>query len=369
MDVFYPIRRATTAPRPWFSGRLRLWLGIGLLAMTVLGGALLLQQRLIKVTVSVDGRERTVYTLQRDVTRFLSSRGYEAHAQDIIAVSAAQLQNGARIEIHPARPLLISVDGQQHQVWTQAESVGEALQEGGIKLGWRDQVWMEGKLVQANTVLPPRQWLPPAGNKPHMPWDGELQAVRITLRRASPLVVIDGEGVPATLLTTAPTIGEALSEAQVPIYLGDTVFPPLSARVQPGLRVVIRRSLPIAISVEGETYATRTQQSTVGDALAEQGVSLFGLDETEPALSTPLRPYATIRIVRVREEVQYEEEYLPYETIWVPDDNLPIDQRRVNQSGATGIKRLRYRVRFEDGKEVARELEDEWLAVTPETKV
>lgn len=368
MDVFYPDRSATIAPRPRLSRWLRSRLGVGLLLALVVAGVLFYQHRLITITIRVDGRERTVHTLQRDAFRFLARHGYQAHPHDVVS-APADLYEGARLEIQQARPLLLIVDGQQRLAWTQAETVAAALQDAGVQLGWHDQVWLQGEPAQADTALPPRQWLPPPAGKPHMPWDGELEAVKITLRRAVPLTVIDGKAMPATLHSTAATVGEALAAADVPIYLGDTVYPPLSARVQPGLRVVIRRSLPIAIAVEGETYATRTQQATVGDALAEQGVSLFGLDQVQPALTAPLRPYTTIRIVRIREEIEYEEEYLPYETIWVPADNLPIDQRRIEQPGATGIKRLRYRVRYEDGKEVERALEDDWLAVAPETKI
>ncbi len=93
------------------------------------------------------------------------------------------------------------------------------------------------------------------------------------------------------------------------------------------------------------------------------------MDQVEPPLDTPLRPHITINIQRIWEEIEYEEEILPFDTVWRPDDEVPIDQRLVKSTGREGVQRYRYRVRYEDGVEVSRTLEDDWVAVEPETKV
>jgi 3D (Asp-Asp-Asp) domain-containing protein len=107
----------------------------------------------------------------------------------------------------------------------------------------------------------------------------------------------------------------------------------------------------------------------VGDALREAGVVLAPLDQVTPSLDTPIHDAMSIRITRVEERVTYEEELLPFETVWEPDPELIIDARRVGQEGQPGVLRRRYRVRYEDGEEVARELEDEWIAQEPKRKV
>ncbi|NOZ50843.1 MAG: DUF348 domain-containing protein [Chloroflexi bacterium] len=367
MDVIYPADRSLTA-RLGALGRWRTWLGGGAVLILLVAGLLWYQQQMITVTVMVDGRSRSFHTLERDPGRLLARHGYQLRPHDRLSAPGT-LHDGARIILHPARPVRIMADGRTRQVWTQAKNVGDVLREAGLVWGWQDEVWLGELPATPATPLPPRQVAPPPAGRPALPWAGDERAVEMTVRRAVPISIIDGKGIPATLYTTAPTIGEALARADVPIYLGDTLFPALGARVQPGQRVVIRRSLPVEITVAGETYVTRTQQHTVGDALAEQGISVFGLDRVEPPLTTPLRPYTHVRIVRVQESIVYEDEYLPFEAVWVPDDALPIDQRRVKQAGATGIKRLRYRVRSEDGVEVSRTLEDDWLAVEPATKI
>ena len=102
--------------------------------------------------------------------------------------------------------------------------------------------------------------------------------------------MIDGNAIPATFYTTAATVGAALEEAETPIYLGDTVFPPLHDRVLPGQRIVIHRSLPVRVTVDGVTLSTRTRQQQVGDALAELGVFILGSDIVSPTLTTALQP-------------------------------------------------------------------------------
>jgi len=70
------------------------------------------------------------------------------------------------------------------------------------------------------------------------------------------------------------------------------------------MRVYIERSLPVSIGADGQTLRTRTQRSTVGEALAQEGVALVGQDYSLPAPDTPLSTDMAIRVVRVREEIK-----------------------------------------------------------------
>ncbi len=345
----------------------RSWL-IGLAALLLLAVGVWWYQQVLVVTVQVGERSRRFYTLTRDPQTLLLRYGYTLHPADILT-APTRLHDGARIVLQPARPVRIMADGRTRLLWTQAQEVGDILREAGLVWSQEDELRVDGMPATPDSTLPPRRRTEPPADPSAMPWASDEQIVSISVQRAVPIQVIDGDNLPATVVTTATTIGEALAAADVPIYLGDTVFPALSSRVRPGQRVVIRRSLPIRVTVAGRQFSTRSQGRTVGDALAALGVPVMGLDRVQPSLQTPLRPHTEITIVRVQERFVYEDEYLPFETIWVPDDSLPIDQRRVKQGGTAGIKRLRYRVRIEDGEEISRTLEDEWLVVEPQTKI
>jgi 3D (Asp-Asp-Asp) domain-containing protein len=172
-------------------------------------------------------------------------------------------------------------------------------------------------------------------------------------------------GLPYEINTTADTVGEALRQAEVILYLGDRVQPSLGSRVTSRMDVYIERSVPVTLEANGERSKTRTQAKTVGDALSDLGVVVAGLDRVEPPLDTALYDNIRIAVTRVREDVEVEEEIAPYDTVFVADPNLAIDTQEVLDPGANGITRSRYRVRYENEEEVGRALEDTWTAQEP----
>ncbi len=200
-------------------------------------------------------------------------------------------------------------------------------------------------------------------------WAGqEPQAVRLAIRRAVPLTVDDGS-VPYTIYTTAPTVGEALLREQVTLYLGDRVQPSLGSRVRPGQRVVIERSRPVLVTADRRTVHTRTRGKTVGDALLELGILTAGSDRVTPALTQPALDNLQIRVVRVIESTLVQGQPIPFESILVSDDQLEIDQQRLDQRGTNGEYRRRFAVVYEDGEETSRLLTDDWVAAEPITQV
>jgi resuscitation-promoting factor RpfB len=151
--------------------------------------------------------------------------------------------------------------------------------------------------------------------------------------------------------------------------LGDKVQPSLGSPVSTGLRVYIERSTPISLDVDGRLLKTRTRGKTVGDALTEIGVGVSGLDQVTPPLTAELYDHTAISIVRISEEIAIEEDIVPFETIFRGDPTIPIDTQQMTEPGAEGITRRRYRIRYEDGQEVARVLEDTWIAQEPAQRV
>jgi 3D (Asp-Asp-Asp) domain-containing protein len=114
---------------------------------------------------------------------------------------------------------------------------------------------------------------------------------------------------------------------------------------------------------------TRTLRETVGGVLAQEGVALMGQDYVRPALDQSLTPNALIEVVRVREVVEIEEEIIPFEAKWIPDPDMEIDNQEMRQQGTTGSIKTRTRVRYENGQEVSRVLEDEWLDREPVDRI
>ena len=330
------------------------------------------QATLLTVTVRVDGQVKQVHTHQRTVGALLDELGLALADEDELQPEpAAPLTSGLVIEVRRARPVWVEADGEAWQLRTQATTVAELLLQTGLVLDRHDELYLDGVQVTPETDLPPIIYEERSpGYRPGPVWTAVAPVpLRLVIRRAVPLVVHDGDMIPYTLYTTAPTIGEALRRVQFTLYLGDEVLPGLGARVTSGQHVYVHRSTPILITVDGRTIKTRTRKHTVGDALTEQGIAVAGLDRVTPAMEAAVQDNLEIRIVRVREAIEVEQESLPFETVWIPDDDLEIDHRRVDQQGTEGLIKRRFRVVYEDGQEVRRTLEDEWVAQEPENRV
>jgi uncharacterized protein YabE (DUF348 family) len=193
--------------------------------------------------------------------------------------------------------------------------------------------------------------------------------VHIRVERAVPVTVQEGNEQPLHFYTTASTVGEALHDAGVVLYLADAVRPALSDPVEPDVYISIDRSTPVKVQVDGRTLRTRTHRLTVGEVLSDLSVTLQGLDFALPDLETPLEADQMIQVVRVREEILAEQEPIPFETTWAPDPELELDVQQLGQEGQPGVYERRIRIRYENDQEVERKVEAEWVVRPPTPRI
>lgn len=323
------------------------------------------------VHVVVDGIPETVKTHRHTVGDLLLDLGMTIHANDRVTPAiATPIKQAMTISIQRARRVRIWADGRQWESASWGENGYAVLTEAGLALDKYDQVQIADRWQPVDAPLPPATstQLPQTYSRGYA-WDNWLsEPLQLRLQRSLPLTVKDG-GLPFTIRTTAQTVGEALRQAEITIYLGDLVQPALGALVSPGLRVQIQRSKPIQLRVDDRVLKTRTRAQTVGDALVEVGVGISGLDQVTPPLDTLLKDDSEIAITRIHEMIEVKEKIVPFETVFQPDPNLPIDTQQQTTPGAEGITRERYRVRYENGQEVKRTLEDTWVAQEPAQRI
>ena len=331
----------------------------------------------IPVTINVDGHTLEVRTHRRTVGDLLQEMGLTApgarpRPEDVVLPGPdAILSSGQLVIVQRARPVQLTIGGDTRRFYTRGQTLEEIFAGAGVYLSPYDEVEVDGRLatdIQAPLSFPAASPPPLVGRARYSWAERPAPALRIRVRRAIDVQVTDDSG-PYVLHTTAATVGEALLREGVVLYLGDQVRPGLGARIVPGLHVYITRSVPFSIRVDGREIRTRSRQRSVADALAELGIVVAAADLVEPALTDPLRPNLAISITRVREEVEVEQEAIPYEVVWKPDDDLAIDERRIDVAGQEGITRRRLRVTYHDGQPIQRVLEDEWTAQEPITQV
>ena len=197
-----------------------------------------------------------------------------------------------------------------------------------------------------------------------LPASGRADEGTLLFRRAFPLRVTDN-GAPVSFSSSAPTIGEALAENGIILSLADRISPPLETPLNGPMEVTLERARTLVITAGGVELSTLAAGPTVGEALAQAGFSLQGLDYSLPSPESTLPADGKIRIVRVREETPIRETFLPYTVKYIEDPETELDKQSIVTAGQQGIQAERERVRLEDGREVVRAVDAKWTVQDP----
>ncbi|MFD9355954.1 ubiquitin-like domain-containing protein [Streptomyces sp. NPDC060031] len=168
------------------------------------------------VRLTVDGVPQTLHTFADDVDELLAAEGLGVGPHDLVAPAPGDaLDDGDQVVVRYGRPLRLTLDGQQRQVWTTAGTVDGALRQFGIRA--------EGAYLSAPRTAP-------------VPRAGLTLAVR-TERS----VTFMADGRETTLRTNAATVQEALGQAGITLHGQDTTSVPPGAFPRDGQTVTVLR--------------------------------------------------------------------------------------------------------------------------------
>ncbi|RBY76012.1 transglycosylase [Geodermatophilus sp. TF02-6] len=178
-----------------------------LVLLGLVGGSVAFAAARKSLTLTVDGQARQVDTYADTVGEVLEEEGLQTRAHDVVLPDpGAAVGDGDTVVVNRARPLQLTVDGVQSEVYVTALSVDEALEQ----LGYR----AEGLVVSAS-------------RSERLPLDG--MALSITTPKEVTLVV---DGQQRVVTTTAATAGDLLAEQGVTLGPTDrTSVPPDQALV------------------------------------------------------------------------------------------------------------------------------------------
>lgn len=332
-----------------------LLIGLSLvLAAALVGVGLLLATlaRTFPVTVVVDGEAHQLETQSGTIAGLLRSANVALNDGDRVQPPLdTALSDNLVVRVERAHSVFLVVDGQPQPLWTPLTNPADILASAGISVTAGDRIAIDGTEAQLDELA---RWPVPVS--------------AIDVRHALSLTIHDGDST-RIIETTAGTVGEALFEAGITLYLTDSTAPDLNTPLTSGLAVTITRARPIEIIADGATTAIRTRGTTVADALADGGVTLVGLDYAIPAESTALRPGMSIRVIRVREDFEATQQPIAFETVYQADAELELDQRQTAQAGQPGVQETRVRVRYENGIAVSRSEAETVVTQAPVNRV
>ena len=169
------------------------------------------------VALSVDGEKSTVHAFGGTVGDVLEKQGVELGPHDVVTPSAeSPVDDGQTIVVRYGRKLTVTVDGKEREYWTTASTVGEALQQLGIRNG-------DGAILSASRSQT-------IGRK------------GLDLRVSTPKQVkllVGGKRSTATV--TATTVEDALTQAEVRYDGNDLIKPGAKSRVTDGMTIRLDR--------------------------------------------------------------------------------------------------------------------------------
>ena len=136
-------------------------------------------------------------------------------------------------------------------------------------------------------------------------------------RQCKEVLVIDGaERIHYS--TFSRTVEELLQEKGLSLQENDKILPAKGEQLEDGDIIVIKRAIPVFLTVDGRRKRVWTHASEAAGLLREQNILLQEDDQVFPALNHQLKPGDTIAVVRVEKEYEVYQEKIPYRTIASP---------------------------------------------------
>lgn len=174
---------------------------------------------------------------------------------------------------------------------------------------------------------------------------------------------------PKTINSASPTFAQTLWQEDIPIYSGTINSPLLHQTPLPNVVMEITSGNEIQIKSAYRNLDTKATGTTVGHALAQTGTPLQFLDFANPGENELISGAATFDITNVEEKISLDQQIINFDTQRQPVPDLEIDNQTLVQAGEYGLEAQRIRVRYENGKEVSRKVEDKWTAREPVPRI
>ncbi len=166
-------------------------------------------------------------------------------------------------------------------------------------------------------------------------------------------VVVEIDGVPTTVWTTAETVGEVLAELGL---RGDVRASASRSTALEGAALRLSTPKDITIAVDGENVAATTSAATVREVLAEAGVVLGEHDRVSVSLDAAAVDGLLVRVSRVVAVTRSATSEIPYGQVRRDDPALARGSERVGTAGRPGTGVITYVAYEADGVELDREI-------------
>ncbi len=189
-----------------------------------------------------------------------------------------------------------------------------------------------------------------------------VMVIGVTGRKQVTIIDKDREVIVSTIRSNMDSV---LKAANIELSQSDVVVPSKDTKLTDGLIINIVRADQHEISVDDHVISHSTTLKTVGEIIADAGVELDAVDLVYPSRGVEVSGPVSIEVIRVTEDVIESTLAMPYGTIIEVSSDLEAGETVRMQTGQNGEKIMKYRVIYEDGEEIRRELIEESVTVEP----
>lgn len=241
------------------------------------------------------------------------------------------------------KTVALTVNGEQQEILTHANTVGELLRQNNIVVSNEDYL-----KPSVNTSIK---------NNLAIEWE-QARQIEITV-----------DGKIQTIHTTADLVSEILAKANVQIDEHDVITPAINAEVGPDCKVSIEKAFDVTLLDGKNEQKVRSTSTTVADFLKQHNIQLNEFDRVGREMDELVLPNSVIQIVRVEKVTDVVEEETNFAVETKKDDSLLKGKEKVVQAGEKGSVSRIYEVVKENGNEVSRNVVSEKVTKEPIKKV
>lgn len=265
----------------------------------------------------------------------------------LLALALISCQSGQS----PARNIVYVVDGQNILTLEATSNTPLGMMaEAGLTLSPADKIYANGVEVPADAALPADS------------------TTTLQVRRAVDVTLVTPDGQ-TTFQSAAQTVGQAMAQTGLLLYASDFLSPPAQTPLNTPVMVTYRPARELTVSLDGTAITVKSSALTVGQALAEAGIPLIGLDYSRPAEAKPVPANGRIKVIRVVESFSMQQKSIPFQIEYQTSDELELDTQNLLQAGEQGLAVTRVRMRTEDGVQVSTETEPETIVRIPVNQI
>ena len=227
--------------------------------------------------------------------------------------------------------ITVNLDGEVITHTTNTKQIKEVLvEEMGVELGSHDylDVDLTGNVEQGMEI----KWIP---------------AVEVAL-------VFDGER--ENKWTVEKTVGSFLLSEDIVLSDNDKINVAIDSAITSHMIIDIESAFLVTLKDAKDVSEFMTTSVTVGQLLADSGVTLGEFDEITASTDTLLIKETNVEITRIGKSERVEKEKIPFKTVREEDDTLLVGTEEVITEGVEGLRKKTIEVVTENGKVVSEEV-------------